>query len=329
METKDIKKHFSKLGFILFIGTLLIYGVQFGAMTISEKIPVIADNPSLSFAVAMLPMYVIAFPLIFLMLKKVPAQTYAESKKMKPMHVLIAFLMTYALTYVCNIIGTVITTVIGMFKQSTVDNVLLDVTSSIHPLATFIIIAICAPIMEELLFRKYLVDRTIKYGEGVAIVFSGLVFGLFHGNLSQFSYAVTLGMFFAFIYIKTKKIVYTIILHMLQNFMGSVVGIFIMEKSGFMKLAEQLEGLTDDAEIMALMMENLAGIGIFFAYFALIMCFVIAGIVFWVLAIKKLKISAGEVQIEKGKRFNTVFLNIGTILYSLFWIVQIVLQLLQ
>lgn len=329
METKDIAKHFSKLGFILFIGTLLIYGVQYGAMAIAEKIPAIADNPSLSFAAAMLPMYAIAFPLVFLMLKKVPAQTYAESKKMKPMHVFIAFLMTYALTYICNIIGTVITTFIGIFKQSAVNNVLLDVTTSLHPLATFVIIAICAPIMEELLFRKYLVDRTIKYGEGVAIVFSGLVFGLFHGNLSQFSYAATLGMFFAFIYIKTKNIVYTIILHMLQNFMGSVVGLFVIEKSGFLKLAEQLEGLTDDAEIMALMMDNLLGIGIFFIYFAFIMCIVIAGIVFWVLAIKKLKISAGEVQIEKGKRFNTVFLNIGMILYSVFWIVQIVLQLLQ
>ncbi len=329
METKDIKKHFSKLGLILFIGTLLIYVVQLGAMAIAENIPFIADNPSLSFAAAMLPMYVIAFPLIFLMLKKVPAQTNAESKKMKPMHVFIAFLMTYALTYVCNIIGTVITTIIGIFKQSSVQNVVMDITSSIHPLVTFIIVAICAPIMEELLFRKFLVDRSVKYGEGVAIVFSGLVFGLFHGNLSQFSYAVGLGMFFAFIYIKTKNIVYPIILHMLQNFMGSVVGMFVIEKSEFMKLAEQLEGITDDAEIMALMMDNLAGIGIFFVYFAFIMCIVIAGIVFWALSMKKLNVSSGEVQIEKGKRFSTLFLNIGTILYCLFWIVQIVLQLLQ
>ena len=53
-------------------------------------------------------------------------------------------------------------------------------------MVTFLYMVICAPILEEYIFRKLIVDRTVKYGQGVAIVLSGLMFGLFHGNLNQF-----------------------------------------------------------------------------------------------------------------------------------------------
>ena len=56
-------------------------------------------------------------------------------------------------------------------------------------IVTFLYMVICAPILEEYIFRKLIVDRTVKYGQGVAVVLSGLMFGLFHGNLNQFAYA--------------------------------------------------------------------------------------------------------------------------------------------
>lgn len=327
-DTKMSRKYFSKLGLILFASTLLIYAVQILAMKLSENVPAIAENGSLSFLVGMLPMYVVAFPIIFLMLKMVPAVTL-EKKKMKPLHVFVAFLMTYAATYVCNIIGNVITTIIGVIKQSPVQNVLMEVTSNINPLVNFFIIVICAPIMEELLFRKYLVDRTAKFGEGVAIVFSGLTFGFFHGNLIQFSYAFVLGMFFAFIYVKTGKLIYTIILHMIQNFMGSILGLLVLNKSGFMELAEKLETITDEAELIKLLTENVGGIALFGVYLIFILAIVFAGIIIFIVNAKKFRLNAGEVTIEKGKRFSTVILNLGMILYCVFWIVMIILQLFQ
>ena len=144
IPASNIKKHFSKLGLILFLGTLLVYGVQLASLALTEKVPFISENTSLSFATTMLPMYIIAFPIIFWMLKKVPAQTNYEQKKMKPLHVFVAFLMTYAATYVCNIIGNVIATIIGIIKQSPVENVILEVTNSINPVVNILIIAICA-----------------------------------------------------------------------------------------------------------------------------------------------------------------------------------------
>lgn len=45
--------------------------------------------------------------------------------------------------------------------------------------------ALIYPIM-YLLFRKFLLDRVVDYGEAVAVILSGVMFGLYHANLSQF-----------------------------------------------------------------------------------------------------------------------------------------------
>ena len=42
---------------------------------------------------------------------------------------------------------------------------------------------------------------------------------------------------------------------------------------------------------------------------------------------KKFVLEKGEVEIPKGKKFGTVMLNVGMILYSIFWIGMIVVQL--
>ena len=78
-----------------------------------------------------------------------------------------------------------------------------------------------------ILFRKFLIDKTIKYGAKVSIILSAVLFALFHGNLNQFFYAFLIGGFFAYVYIKTGKITYSIILHAVVNLMGSVFSIIL------------------------------------------------------------------------------------------------------
>ncbi len=326
-ELKSAKKVFSSIGLILLLGTLIIYVVQYAAKFLFSKIPAVAGNGSLSFLCGMLPMYVIAFPIIFLLFKKVPVTITGEKKKMRVSHIIIFFMMCYAGTYICNLAASIITAIIGMLRQSAVDNVMLNVVTTINPVVNLFVVVFCAPIMEELLFRKTIIDRTAKYGEGMSIVFSGLLFGLFHGNLVQFGYAFLLGVCFGFIYIKTKNIIYPIILHMITNFLGSFVGAFILEKSGYMATMEKIATITDEAEMMNVMMENIGGLAIIGIYAMCLIGVVIAGIVLFFVNLKKFRLSPGEVTIEKGKRFSVMILNVGIILYCIFWIGQIILQL--
>lgn len=328
---KTNRKFFSKVGLIMFIAGLILNIIQVISILIADNIPAISSNPNLCFIIQMVPTYAIGYPIIFLLMSKLlPRQLTTEKKPMRPLHILIAFLICYAFTYVSNYIGTIITTIIGMFKQSEVDNVILEITGSIHPLVNLLIIVVAAPIMEELLFRKFLIDRISHYGEGIAILISGLMFGLFHGNLAQFMYAFILGACFGFIYIKTRNIIYPIILHMITNFLGSFVSTLLLDMSGYMELMEVMSSSAEpEADVlMAVLAEHAVGLILFMAYAMLLMGFVIAGIVLFFVNKRKIHFTPGEITIEKGERFKTIILNVGMILYCIFWIVMIILQLL-
>ncbi len=323
----EAKKQFSRIGLILFLGTLLINLVNGLISFAVGNMPAIYENPNLSLLAGMIPMYVISFPLIFLMFRAVPRQLFEEKKKMSPLHLGASFLICYSGTYLCNLAATLLTVVIGYFKQSPVENIILNVVSEINPLVNLFIIVICAPVMEELLFRKMIIDRTSHYGEAMSVVFSGLLFGLFHGNLVQFTYAFFIGVCFGFIYIKTRNILYPILLHMCINFLGSFVGTFILEKSGYMELLTGLENTMTDAQMFALMAENLPGLIIYIAYACFIFAMVLLGIVIFFSVRKKITFFPGISPVERGKRFPTMFLNPGVILFSVFWIATIIIQL--
>jgi len=85
-----------------------------------------------------------------------------------------------------------------------------------------------APIIEEFIFRKLLIDKIAPHGEGIAIITSAMLFGLMHGNLGQFFLAFFLGLLFAIVYTKTRNIKYTMGLHFMINTVASLPEIFIL-----------------------------------------------------------------------------------------------------
>ena len=85
-----------------------------------------------------------------------------------------------------------------------------------------------APIIEEFIFRKLLIDKIAPHGEGIAIITSAMLFGLMHGNFGQFFLAFFLGLLFAIIYTKTRNIKYTMGLHFMINTVASLPEIFML-----------------------------------------------------------------------------------------------------
>lgn len=326
-ELKESKKHFSKLALMFLLGTIVIYAVQmFVANLVSLAKPEWLANPNISLTISVVPMYLIGMPLLILFVRRVPAAT-VERHTMKVWQFLLAVVMCFGVMYASNFLGIAVTTVIGILKGSMVNNVILNVVSGTSPFINILYMVICAPVMEEFIFRKLIVDRTVRYGQGVAVLLSGLMFGLFHGNLNQFVYAFAIGMFFAFLYVKTGQIKYTIGIHMIVNFFGSIVSVWMMEAMNYEGYMEAVSAGAGMDELMQLIMDYLPGWIAYMIYFCMIIAMVIAGIVLFIVFRKRFVMNPGEVQIPKGSRFRTVFLNTGMILYCVFWIAEIILQL--
>lgn len=299
METiKATKKFFSGIGLRMFFATMvLILSQSIVAGIFMVFNPEIANDSNLTMAVTMIPMYAIGFPLSLLIMKK-PQRTEIEKHDMSTKQLLAAALMAYAITMVGNIIGTGITTVIGLIKGSPVTNVLAALLDGGNIFLIFFLTAICAPIFEELLFRKMLCDRLVRFGEGTAIVISGLLFGLFHGNFNQFIYALPLGMLFAFVYVKTGQIKNAILLHMFVNFLGGVVPTALLSNVDL----EQPSGMITAC-----------------AYYVFALALAIVGIIIFCNSRKKFEVNAGEIVIEKGKRFSAFIANFGMLLFVIVW----------
>lgn len=324
---KETRKHFSRLALMFLAGTIIIYAVQLLVSNLVNLLrPEWLENPDISLTVSMVPMYLIGMPLLILLVRRIPA-TVIEHRSMKLWQFLLAIVMCFCVMYCSNFLGIAVTTVIGILKGSMVNNVILDVVSGTSLITNVLYMVICAPIMEEFIFRKLIVDRTVRYGQGTAVLLSGLMFGLFHGNLNQFVYAFSIGMFFAFLYVKTGQIKYTIGIHMIVNFFGSIVSTWMMEAMNYEGYLEAVSAGAGMDELMQLVMDYLPGWIAYMVYLCMIMTMVIAGIVLFIVFRKRFALTAGEVQLPKGSRFKNVFLNVGMLLYCAFWIAEIVLQL--
>ena len=223
------RRFFSKIGFNYFaLGIIVLVLNLFIGLFISIINPNLLSNQTMmTFFSAIWP-YLLPLPKFIYIMRKTEAKTL-EKHKMTVKTFVICISITMFLMWIGNIMGVIITSGIGSLIQHEVANPINDVINNSGLVANLIIITTIAPIFEELIFRKLLIDRTIKYGGTISVLLSGLLFAFFHGNLNQFFYAFLLGGFFAIIYIKTGQIKYTIGLHMIINFIGSVVSLFVSQ----------------------------------------------------------------------------------------------------
>lgn len=305
MDNKMQRKDFSSLGFRMLIGAVLITAVQLisQGLFLGSK-PEWAGNMNIMLAVTMVPLYVIGYPVTFLIMKKKDAGTI-EKRKMGAGQFILAFMMAYGLMIVGNIIGLVLTTMIGLIKGEPVGNALLSVISEGNIWISAIYTVLLAPVFEEILFRKLICDRVAQYGQRTAILVSGLLFGLFHMNFNQFFYAAFLGGFFAFIYIRTGNLKYTIGLHMIVNFLGSVVGGLLLQNVDML---------------------SLPGMMIYGVYSMCVYAVGITGVVLFFIKRPKMKAPEGNDVIGKGNWFKTAVLNPGMALYCVAMLVVMIVQ---
>lgn len=90
-------------------------------------------------------------------------------------------------------------------------------SSLISKIILVVALAITPAIFEELFFRKAIIDLSSKFGQKFALIFSALLFGIIHMNLSQGLFAFIIGLIFGMIYLYTNDIKLTMFIHFINN----------------------------------------------------------------------------------------------------------------
>ena len=162
-----------------------------------------------------------------------------------------------------------------------------------------LMVGLVAPFLEEFFFRKLLIDHTRQYGELPCILMSGALFGLFHGNFTQFFYAFGLGALLAYIYFRSGNFTLVFIFHAAFNLVSGILPAMLMSVS------ETLE----------------------MAYMYVYMILVVIGIVFAFIGIRKFKPRKGEILLPRKTCFSAMIGNSGMIAAVLFMLMLMTLSL--
>ncbi|WP_042141883.1 CPBP family intramembrane glutamic endopeptidase [Paucisalibacillus sp. EB02] len=127
------------------------------------------------------------------------------------------------MAYVAQAVAvTIETNIFGMEPGSENTQGIMNITRTIPLFA--IIPAIIAPILEEVIFRKIIFGSLYKRTNFfVAALLSAFIFGIIHEGLEHILIYASMGFVFAFLYVKTKKILVPIIVHMALNSISVIV----------------------------------------------------------------------------------------------------------
>lgn len=245
-------KHFRTIWIALIC--YLVVDTVFG-LAVSKLVPNISELSSdLQILISTSFVYFVQFPIYMFIMGKVEKSEISGVQKLGVLPLTGWVCTGVAATYIGNIIVTVFISLFG--SDPAESNVIMNVLSNASVLI-FIIPIFIAPIVEEIMFRKVLIDRMIKYGDVFAILISALMFSFVHLNIQQGVYAFTCGIVLAALYIKTGKIIYSMICHMVINFIGSGLGVYVtnlvmdiypsMEEIATMTDEQMLEFITSHA----------------------------------------------------------------------------------
>ncbi len=276
------------------------------------------------------PMYLIGFPIFYFIIRKMKT-VEGDRKKLSFKDFILLFLVSEGAMYAGSLVGNYLNMIISTILGHEITNSTAELIENSPMWLIILIVVVIGPIIEEMLFRKFMIDRLGRYGDAVAITSSAIAFGFFHGNFYQFFYAAMLGFILGYIYTRTRDVKYTVIMHMLINFLGSILPMFLQNRlDEFYEVIENLNGtpIKPGSEIdPGRFIENAM---IILSYSVVQYALMAAGIVLFITAITKRQIkltTTCEYKIPKHRISEVVLLNAGVILFILFSLFQFALSI--
>lgn len=236
-DMKSAKKTFSRLGvgFGVFISIyflssiLLVYVANIVA-------PGFLYRVELKHMISIFSIYGLSLPVLLLLLQSTKGKV-PEKKKMNLKQFAICLVICFGIMYIGAIIGNTVSAYVSKMIGREVSNALADMLDIKTIFLTSMYTVILAPIGEEFIFRKLIVDRTAKFGVLPSMIVSGLLLGLMHGNFYQFFYVSMLGCVLAYLYYNTGNIYICMAIHAIVNFVGSFVPLFLTTDFGNMVIS--------------------------------------------------------------------------------------------
>ncbi|MCI8454455.1 MAG: CPBP family intramembrane metalloprotease [Lachnospiraceae bacterium] len=172
---------------------------------------------------------------VYLIVRSMP-KTKGPQRRLAFGEFILCLVLALGIGTLLNIGGNLVNAFFTLFNHKTVDEMNPIVEALENPTIDMLLYAcLLGPVMEELVFRGFLLKRARRFGDRTAVVFCSVAFGLMHGNLVQCLYAVFIGLILGYIVAKTNRLRYSILLHIAFNSYSAVIqeGWLFWENRGY------------------------------------------------------------------------------------------------
>ncbi len=226
---KEQRRNLMLIGIGLCVYQLVVSGVSMAIGAVCNALfASFVQTPWYNWLIQLVPAYVVGLPLFYLFVRPMP-KAKPESKALGSENFWTFFSGSIALMMAGNLVARLLMAFFEGLMDSEISNAVDLMTQDQSTLFMFVSFVVVAPLAEELIFRKLIIDRLLPYSETLAVVTSGLLFGLMHGNFYQFFYATALGLIFGLVYVKTGRLRYSLLMHAIINFTGTIIALFLGE----------------------------------------------------------------------------------------------------
>lgn len=282
-------QHFSRLGWALFAQMASMVVVQLLVSVLVRVLsPALLVQPVFLWVLSVGSAYGVGVPAFCLVLRGMPAPEPAARRPLGPVSFGKALVITLGLIYLTNLLTLLLTQLIGLLRGAAVTNPVDSLAS--YPAALNILLGcVIAPLSEELLFRRLLLERLRPYGDRFAVLTSALCFGLFHGNLNQFFYAFAVGALFAYVVLRTGCLWQSILLHALAN-------------AASVALIPLLELLEQTGEMLTSL---------------LVLGSIVVGLTFLITSWRDIQLVRGSISLSEGWKWRLFFENPGMVCFCI------------
>jgi len=313
------RREMMTLGFGMFAFMLSIQLSSVGLVLLLRQFwPSLLSSGWVMLGINALCIYIIGFLVLYAIVRRVPTWDRADRpvQKITLGRLLSLFTVSYSAGILSNIIAQVINQLIKLATGKWNVNPLEDMMDQSYPLpAMFLYMVIAAPIVEELIFRGVLLNRLRKYGDLFAMLSSGLLFGLFHGNLTQAIFAFACGVALAYVKLHGGRIWSCIVIHALTNLFG--FSAFALVRDLNMDMGVEM-GVEESIRLLALLLP----------FLLVVITVIICGIVFGVKLLLNPGLQRSALPLRGRRLWRMFLLNPGSILFLILTAVLFVLAIL-
>lgn len=172
----------------------------------------------------MIQFYCVLFPALFYMIgNKINIKETLRFNSPGILPSFLIILISAPAFYAASALNSVVIYILQFIGQAPEDTVIPLPQNLGEVFISILVIAVAPSVCEEILHRGILLKAYENRGTMKAVVISGIMFGIFHFDITNLFGPILLGILFAYYVVRTNSIFAGVIAHFMNNFLATVL----------------------------------------------------------------------------------------------------------